>query len=87
MATRNIVLTEQQDQLINDLVTKGRYQNASEALRAGVRLLEEKEAALDALRDHLAESIAQAERGEFADGSGEEAIRNAFAEARLRRTA
>ena len=84
MPTRNVVLTEHQDQLVNDLVASGRYQNASEALRAGLRLLEAEEESLRALREHLAESIAQAERGEFAEGSGEEVIRNAFAEARKR---
>lgn len=84
MATRNVVLTEQQDQLVNDLVSSGRYQNASEALRAGLRLLEREEAGLDALRERLSESIAQAHRGEFAEGTGEEVIRRAFANARAR---
>lgn len=84
MSTRNVVLTDHQDKLIENLVGSGRYQNASEALRAGLRLLEQEEAGLQALREHLSESIAQAERGEFADGSGEEAIRRAFAEGRKR---
>lgn len=84
MSTRNVVLTDHQDKLIENLVGSGRYQNASEALRAGLRLLEQEEAGLQALREHLSESIAQAERGEFADRSGEEAIRRAFAEGRKR---
>ena len=33
MATRNVVLTAQQDALVEMLVASGRYQNASEALR------------------------------------------------------
>ena len=35
MATRNVVLTESQSALVDRLVASGRYQNASEALRAG----------------------------------------------------
>ena len=35
MATRNVVLTAEQSALVDHLVTSGRYQNASEAMRAG----------------------------------------------------
>ena len=84
MVTQNVVLTDQQKELIDRLVADGRFQNASEAIRAGVRLLEEREEALIALREHLSESIAQAERGEFAEGTGEEVIRRAFDRARAR---
>ncbi len=84
MGTRNIVLTDHQDELINSLVTSGRFQNASEALRAGLRLLEEEEAGLQALRNHLSKSIAQAERGEFVDGTPEEIFARAFERARAR---
>ena len=38
MVTRNVVLTETQDHLVQALVASGRYQNASEALRAGLRV-------------------------------------------------
>ena len=37
MVTRNVVLTETQDQLVQALVATGRYQNVSEAMRAGLR--------------------------------------------------
>ena len=43
MATRNVVLTEAQSAMIDRLVASGRFQNASEALRAGLRLLEREE--------------------------------------------
>lgn len=43
MTTRNVVLTEHQDELIASLVKDGRYQNASEVLRAGLRLVEQQE--------------------------------------------
>ena len=43
MATRNIVLTNHQSQVVDHLVASGRYQNASEVLRAGLRMVEEAE--------------------------------------------
>jgi putative addiction module CopG family antidote len=44
MPTRNVVLTERQQQLIDSLVRSGRYQNASEVLREGIRMIERREA-------------------------------------------
>ncbi len=81
MVTRNIVLTEPQDQLVQALVASGRYQNVSEALRAGLRLLEEREAQLEEIRANLSEGLRQAAEGELAEGSGEDVIRRAFAKA------
>ena len=54
MPTRNVVLTDHQARLIEALVQSGRYQNASEVLREGLRLVErraeEDGARLEALR-------------------------------------
>ncbi|MEO5375857.1 MAG: type II toxin-antitoxin system ParD family antitoxin [Alphaproteobacteria bacterium] len=44
MPTRNVVLTDRQTEMIERLVQSGRYQNASEVLRDGLRLLEQREA-------------------------------------------
>lgn len=44
MPTRNVVLTEQQAMMIERLVHSGRYQNASEVLRDGLRLVQQREA-------------------------------------------
>jgi antitoxin ParD1/3/4 len=44
MPTRNVVLTKRQEELIETLVESGRYQNASEVLRDGLRLVEQREA-------------------------------------------
>ena len=85
MATRNVVLTDTQSDLVDRLVATGRYQNASEALRAGLRLLEREESELGALRDRLTTGIAQARTGLLAEGSGEDAVRRAFAAARTAR--
>lgn len=49
MPTRNVVLTERQEELIETLVKSGRYQNASEVLRDGLRLVEQREA-VDAVK-------------------------------------
>jgi len=74
--TRNVVLTAHQEKLIESLVASGRYQNASEVLREGLRLIERREqedaAKLQALREASAIGVSALERGafkEFADGS------------------
>ncbi len=82
MATRNVVLTDTQSSLVDHLIESGRYQNASEALRAGLRLLEREENEINALRNQLSSGLAQIRAGELADGSGEDAIRRVFAAAR-----
>lgn len=60
MPTRNVVLGQQQHELVDQLVASGRYQNASEVLREGLRLLERRDAE-DAAR--LAALRAAADRG------------------------
>jgi antitoxin ParD1/3/4 len=82
VATRNVVLTDSQSALVDRPVASGRYQSASEALRAGLRLLEREEAELGALRSRLTTGLEQARRGDLAEGSGEDAVRRAFAVAR-----
>ena len=41
MPTRNVNLTERFDQFVSSQVESGRFQNASEVFRAGLKLLEE----------------------------------------------
>lgn len=84
MATRNVVLTDTQSDLIDRLVASGRYQNASEAMRAGLRLLEREESELGELRARLKSGLDEARKGDLAEGSGEDVIRRAFAAARAR---
>ena len=69
MPTRNVVLTKEQEQLVQSLVSSGRYQNASEVIREGLRLIERREAEdaakLEALRAAADVGIADLERGDF----------------------
>lgn len=44
MPTHNVVLTDHQATLVENLVASGRYQDASEVLRDGLRLVEQREA-------------------------------------------
>lgn len=83
MTTRNVVLTEAQDALVERLVTSGRFQNASEVLRSGLRLLEEREGDVADIRARLAVSLGQAADGARAAGTGAAAVRRAFARARM----
>lgn len=69
MPTRNVVLTDHQADLLERLVASGRYQNASEVLREGLRLIEmrdaEERARLKALREAAQTGIADIEAGRF----------------------
>ncbi len=71
MPTRNVVLTDHQTEVIDRLVTSGRYQNASEVLREGVRMVEDREkqdqARLKALRDAARVGIEDVQAGRFRD--------------------
>jgi antitoxin ParD1/3/4 len=69
MPTRNVVLTDHQEALIGSLVESGRYQNASEVLREGLRLVEQQEAEnavrLEALRRAVDAGIDDIDQGRF----------------------
>ncbi len=71
MPTRNVVLSDHQHELVEGLVQSGRYQNASEVLREGLRLIEERErvekAKLKALKLAARQGWADVSAGRFAD--------------------
>jgi antitoxin ParD1/3/4 len=71
MPTRNVVLSEHQQQLVESLVQSGRYQNASEVLREGLRLIEERDrrenAKLKALRQAARQGWADVSAGRYVD--------------------
>jgi antitoxin ParD1/3/4 len=68
MPTRNVNLTEHFDRFIEAGVTSGRFSNASEVVREGLRLLEQRElenkAKLEWLRAAAREGFDQLDRGE-----------------------
>lgn len=76
MATRNVVLPDPLEQEIESLVRSGRYQNASEVIRAGLRLLlrheAEDAAKLEALRNAISTSIRELDSGQYDDVRSED---------------
>lgn len=76
MPTRNVVLSEYQHDLVEALVESGRYQNASEVLREGLRLVERREqleaAKLKALKESADQGWAAIAAGDYTDVSEEE---------------
>lgn len=71
VATRNVVLSQHQHELVDLLVRSGRYQNASKVLREGLRLLERREsedaARLAALRDAATKDWSDLADGRYDD--------------------
>jgi antitoxin ParD1/3/4 len=69
MPTRNVNLTTYLDRFIETGVTSGRFSNASEVVREGLRLLEQREkedkAKIDWLRSAVKEGNDDIERGEY----------------------
>jgi len=69
MPTRNISLTAEQDAFVESLVKTGEYQNASEAVRDALRVLQrrrrEDALRLRALRIHIKAGVDALERGDF----------------------
>ena len=78
MPTRNVVITDHQAKLIDALVESGEYQNASEVLREGIRLVEERRAAhaakLEALRAAVQVGIDELDRGEYREFKSTKAL-------------
>ena len=60
-------LGEKLEAVVNDLVANGRYNSKSEVLREGVRLVQEREAALAKLWAEIDKGIASAEAGRVRD--------------------
>ena len=71
MPTRNVVLSEHQHELVETLVHSGRYQNASEVIREGLRLIEDRDRTdgvkLKALKQAARQGWADVSAGRYTD--------------------
>lgn len=83
MPTRNINLTEHFDQFVEELVGAGRYKNASEVLRAGLRLLEQQtqtdEEKLTLLKKLAADGFGSLDQGQGLSVESESELRSTIA--------
>lgn len=68
MPTRNINLTAQMDAFVDSQIKQGRYANASEVLRAGLRALEKAEEEDKAKLDALRAAVLAGEQSGIAEG-------------------
>ncbi len=86
--TKSIALTPHWGQWIDDLVESGEYQSASEVVRDGLRVLRDGHdrhaAQLAEIRARIGKSLEEADGGTYAQGSGENAVRQALQSARVR---
>lgn len=86
MPTQNVSLSEHFYDFIQRCVDSGRYQNASEVVRAALRVLEQQEKEEAARIQHIKEMIREAEesyaRGEYTELRSDEDFDRFFAEIR-----
>jgi antitoxin ParD1/3/4 len=68
MPTRNINLTPQLDKFVDARIRSGKYANASEVLRAGLRALEQSERENQAKLEALRTALAAGEASGIAEG-------------------
>jgi antitoxin ParD1/3/4 len=84
MPTRNINLTDHYDDFVHNLVSSGRFKNASEVMRAGLHMLEkqtlEDEEKLELLRRLATEGFDQLDRGEGIEFEDDEALGECIAQ-------
>ncbi len=90
MPTKNINLTEHFSDFVDHLIATGRYKNASEVLRAGLRLLErsttEEQEKLALLRNLATEGFEQIDQGQGIDLPSQRRLASYVAKLGLRAT-
>jgi len=74
--TRNISLTTEQDAFIDEMLEKGEYRNASEALRDAIRALQQRRAEdalkIERLRQAIDAGAAALDRGDYTEVEDED---------------
>ena len=68
MPTRNVSLTNELDHFVHSRIKSGRYENASEVIRAALRTLEREEQEFEAKLAALREAIDEGDRSGVARG-------------------
>ncbi|MBS0468734.1 MAG: type II toxin-antitoxin system ParD family antitoxin [Proteobacteria bacterium] len=82
MPTRNVVITDRQAAFVEEVVANGEYQNASEVLREGLRLVQERRAELArklaSLREAVVVGIEDIEAGRYTEFESADALADDF---------
>lgn len=78
MPTRNVNLTQELDSFLLARVRSGRYENASEVVRAALRTLEREERVYEAKLEALRAAIDEGDRSGVAEGDVFAEVREAL---------
>jgi antitoxin ParD1/3/4 len=78
MPTRNVNLTQELDRFILARVESGRFENASEVVRAGLRTLERDERLYEAKLEALRSAIDEGDASGVAEGDVFQQVREAL---------
>jgi len=78
MPTRNVNLTAELDRFVATKVKSGRYENASEVVRAGLRTLEREEQHYEAKLARLRAAIDEGDASGIAEGNVFDRVRKAL---------
>lgn len=82
MASMNVSLTDELEQFVDGKVESGLYNNASEVVREGLRLLKESDEIRQRMREQIERGVLDAQAGRLVDG--DEAFRRI--DARIKKT-
>jgi antitoxin ParD1/3/4 len=84
MPTRNVNLTDELDSFVRAKVESGRYENASEVVRAGLRNLEREEQQYEAKLARLRIAIDQGDASGIAEGNPFARVRKTLKMSKMR---